>query len=636
MKFTQRVKGLFWGGTGETFIQRLKSGGMGTEAIDFLSANEVSLYLNRAIHKRAEKVGEIKFVLKDVKGNDIENDPLLDLLNNPNELMTGAQFWALFQTYKDLTGSAYIWIEPSKGGSLQRPAALHLLRPDWVKPVIKDAQVEKYIYKKNGGTEIILSPEEVIRDYYPDPLNPFFGVPLIKAGALTIDTEIQLSRYHAKVLRNGGKVEGVFKFTNANEEQIRKAKQSYQENYAGSDKAGIPLFLGGEADYKRVGLTPEELSYISTKKMVLEDICVLTGVPAPLLAAVQDVKYSNFEEAHTAFLRDTVRPLLGSLAMILDLRLFPDNRTLTYVDPTPENIDYIIKKIKSGDESCYMTTNEKRELAGLEPIKGGDTILVPFNRIPQTDNTEKQVTKGFKHPLSNEQFRRKYWKMKNKTRNGLEKAFQTKMVELFKDQEKRLVDYISGVKQFRRKDLLGAAFDKTLEIKITKVAAVEMLREIIMTGGNESIALVGSKYDFVFTSTLDKWIYSRAELFAEEITETTARTLAEQFTESLQLGESRPELVSRIQNTYQGFVETRAKTIARTEVHGAYQKGTLAGYEQAGVEHKIWVAVVDASSRDWHAAIDGEKQPIHQPFSIGLMFPGDGGPEESANCRCSI
>jgi hypothetical protein len=80
-------------------------------ATDFLTALDISLYTNKAITKRSEKVGEIEFALYDKNGKKIENDPVLDLLNKPNDLMTGRQFWALYQKYYDTIGEAYIYIE---------------------------------------------------------------------------------------------------------------------------------------------------------------------------------------------------------------------------------------------------------------------------------------------------------------------------------------------------------------------------------------------------------------------------------------------------------------------------------------------------------------------------------------------
>jgi hypothetical protein len=53
---------------------------------------------------------------------------------------------------------------------------------------------------------------------------------------------------------------------------------------------------------------------------------------------------------------------------------------------------------------------------------------------------------------------------------------------------------------------------------------------------------------------------------------------------------------------------------------------------------KVWVSAVDSKTRDSHAAIDGEQKPLDEPFSNGLMYPGDpaSGADEVINCRCGM
>lgn len=86
----------------------------------------------------------------------------------------------------------------------------------------------------------------------------------------------------------------------------------------------------------------------------------------------------------------------------------------------------------------------------------------------------------------------------------------------------------------------------------------------------------------------------------------------------------------------------RAMRIARTEVHSAagfgQHAGVLAATRDLQVETiKTWLSSRDDRVRDLHAAIDGQSAPINEPFSNGLMYPGDpNGPGyEVINCRCT-
>src|SRR5690606_8595210 len=227
------------------------------------------------------------------------------------------------------------------------------------------------------------------------------------------------SEYHAKVLRNGGRIDGVFTFKTAlNKAQLKELKESYEEEHAGARNAGRPLFLGGDAKYEKLGLSPDELSYLESKGVTLDDICLMTGVPRAILAQTSGETFANADAAIAIFLRETIKPLLTDVTTLLDYRLLPDDLDLTFVDPTPEDVDRKTKQIKTAHEVNAVTINEKREMLGLEPFAdpAADEILIPFSVIPlgqekpQADpqaekpdkgdeKEQKAAQKSFEHPL---------------------------------------------------------------------------------------------------------------------------------------------------------------------------------------------------------------------------------------------
>lgn len=627
---------------------------------DFLNALEISLYTSRAINKRADKVGEIEFVLNDARGNEIKNDPILDLLYKPNKLFSGADFWSLYQKYYDAVGEVYILLESDRQiFEAKRITAMHLLVPTAVTPHFKaDGSAEKFVYRTNSST-VEYKPEQIIYIHNPDPKSPLRGQSLLKAGVNAIQTETQISTYHSRILENGGKVEGVFKFKTGplTENQLAQIKDKYQKEYGEAKKAGLPLFLGGDADYIKTGLTPDELAFLEAKKMTLEDICILTSVPKSLMASTADVKFDNADADRAIFLRETIKPLLKKLTVALDTMLFPDGRNLTFVDPTPENTEEKRKNIETANTINAITTNEKRELLAdlgiiLDPIgKEGDDILVPFSlaplgaepaapaQDPNADANKSVETKEIEHPLRDYDMRRLYWGIQIKRMDAREKKMKNALKEYFDDQEARIVEKLSPTKnRYFRKTQLDELLSIEVEVKIGKKIFIPILTELLKQAGVDAIELAGSKYDFILKDEIKSWLENRADIFLNKINETTFSKLQDEFKASLAAGESREGLISRIQDTYGGIQKSRAGLIARTETHNATQYGTMQGYKQGGLTTKIWVAVLDGATRDSHAAVDGEERPIDRPFSNGLMFPGDPNAtaEEVINCRCVI
>lgn len=624
-------------------------------ATEFLKANEISLYTNKAIEKRAEKVGQIQFVLK--KGDkEITEDPRLDILYRPNKYFTGAEFWALHQKYKDLTGEAYIYmVRDSKLFETGKVKELHLLRPDLVEHVYdqKTGELIKFVYQPNGS-RIEYKPEEIIYSFRPNPLDQRRGVSLIKAGVRTIETDRQISEYQVNVLKNGGKVESVFKFKTAlTRTQLDELKKGYDDEYAGAAKAGKPLFLGGDADYIRMGLNPDELAYLETKNVTLNDICILTGVPKSVLSSVDGVKFDNADASWNIFLRETVKPELQSLAAKLDLTLFGDSQDLdlSFIDPTPEDTDAIINKVKAAHEVNALTINEKREMLGFDPLPEGDVILVPFSSTTldsvlnppepeDQDNDDFEEKSAIQHPLKDPYIRKKYGELYIKRFDRREVAFLKLIRKYFRGQEQRIIEKLKDTRAFKKQGIIDDVFAWEKEIALGVNEFLPFLTKILEESGEDAMKLVGSAQPFRASLTIRAWLDNKVKIFSETINDTTFKTLQGEFTDSLEAGESRQDLVKRIQTTYGNIGESRAKTIARTEIQGASQKGVFEGYKQAGMKIKIWVATLDGHTRDAHAGADGQEVPIDMPFNVGgesLMFPGDpsGSADNVINCRCT-
>lgn len=97
-------------------------------------------------------------------------------------------------------------------------------------------------------------------------------------------------------------------------------------------------------------------------------------------------------------------------------------------------------------------------------------------------------------------------------------------------------------------------------------------------------------------------------------------------------------LADKFNDGYRGY---RALRIARTEMTGVINFGTHFTLEEEGVKHKRWIATIDDATRDSHANLDGEREPIDGQFNVGGYLaetPGDADlpPEERINCRCTL
>lgn len=88
------------------------------------------------------------------------------------------------------------------------------------------------------------------------------------------------------------------------------------------------------------------------------------------------------------------------------------------------------------------------------------------------------------------------------------------------------------------------------------------------------------------------------------------------------------------------ITKRRARMIVRTETVKSTNFTQLAAADNEDFEmEKMWIAIEDNRTRRSHShhGVDGERQDLDQPYSNGLMHPGDpnGSAEEVINCRCT-
>ena len=88
--------------------------------------------------------------------------------------------------------------------------------------------------------------------------------------------------------------------------------------------------------------------------------------------------------------------------------------------------------------------------------------------------------------------------------------------------------------------------------------------------------------------------------------------------------------------------KNNAMRIARTEAHRIQTKASFDAQHKAKSKGadvvKQWDATLDGKTRDSHRKLDGEVRELDEPFSNGLMYPGDpsGSAAEVINCRCAL
>lgn len=119
------------------------------------------------------------------------------------------------------------------------------------------------------------------------------------------------------------------------------------------------------------------------------------------------------------------------------------------------------------------------------------------------------------------------------------------------------------------------------------------------------------------------------------------KKITAQVSRGISSGMSYAQVAKQLES-YTNIGFNNAVRIARTEGHRIQvQSANDACYkakEKGADVVKQWDSTLDGRTRPSHQKVDGEIRELDEPFSNGLMFPGDpnGAAKEVVNCRCAF
>lgn len=319
----------------------------------------------------------------------IKQHKLLELLNKPNPLYAGAEFFENVFAYKLLSGNSYILALKSKVGEIRE---LHFLRPDRVEVVPgKHALPAGYIYKIGEHktfypVDSVTGQSDVLHIKNFHPTDDWYGMSPIEAASYSIDLHNQAMKWNQSLLQNGARPSGALILKSDNvygshsltQEQFERLKSEVKEQFTGQSNAGRPILLEGGLQWQEMSLTPKDMDFIESKNSAARDIALAFGVPPQLLAIKGDNGYNNMQEARLAFWEETILPLLDHAIDSLNNWLLPkfdSNLELSYdhnaISALALRQEKNWRRIQNAD---FMTINEKRASIGLPPLTGCEKI----------------------------------------------------------------------------------------------------------------------------------------------------------------------------------------------------------------------------------------------------------------------
>ncbi|MEK9767830.1 MAG: phage portal protein [Betaproteobacteria bacterium] len=354
----------------------------------------------RCVNEIAQGAASINFKVFQNE-EELEVHPLKNLLNRPNPVQSGVEYFQALYSYLLLSGNSYA-IRTDVAGE---PKELYLLRPDRMRIKAGKTQMpDGYEYVLNGRVveSYEADPEDgnsVVKHFKMfNPLDDFYGCSPLMAASVDIDQHNEVAKHNISLLMNGARPSGAVIFKPLNDRgvpmqltdsQRMQLREDMDNKLKGTVNAGRPLLLEGDFDWKEMGLSPKDMDFLQQRHMASKDIALVFGVPSQLIGVPDSQTYANVQEARLALYEETIIPLARRVENDINEWLAPqfgEEIRVTYdIDSIPamtERRRRVYENVVAAVREGIITRNEARDRLGMEPIDGGDDIYIAANLFP--------------------------------------------------------------------------------------------------------------------------------------------------------------------------------------------------------------------------------------------------------------
>jgi len=331
------------------------------------------------VREIAEAAAGVEWILYERQSggtrSEVEQHPLLDLLDRPNPLQGRFEFMETVLAFLYLAGNAFV---ESVAPENRPPRELYVLRPDRVK-VLPDPVhlVGGYEYSVAGKT-VRFPAGRILHLKLFHPLDDWYGLSPVQVAAAAVDKMNLGDRWNAALLQNMAVPSGALVSRHRlTDEQFRRLREEMRHQLQGVQNAREPLLLEQDLEWKELGLSPKDMDWTEGIKFSALQIAQAYNVP-PELIGLNSATYQNRREARKALYTEVVCPALNRLRDALNQWLAPQFGPGLFLDYDKDGIEALAEDQESlwrrAESSGFLTLNEKRRLLGYADLPGGDVL----------------------------------------------------------------------------------------------------------------------------------------------------------------------------------------------------------------------------------------------------------------------
>jgi len=593
------------------------------------------------------------------------------LIARPSTNMSTFNFYRwTFATY-EVFGEAFWYKVRDSNGRVVELLPMHPSRTAVHRSI--EGEVE-YIFTLGVGTLGILHApaSDVVAFLRYNPETLMRGLSRLEPLRSTLQNEDAARRANASWWTKGARPSMILTHPNQlSQDAMDRIKTSFDARHAGADNMGSAVVLQEGMTAVASQLNAEEMQYIESRKLNMQEACMVFDVPPPVVHILDHATFSNITEQMRSMYRDTMSPRLEDFESVLDFSLRPE-----FFNEGQREARFDMDEVLRGDFEVRVTSatslrqggditgNEARGMIGF-PLSTdsemdklyANSALVPLGTPAQRVSITEAVTPDPAEAGAAASAAGAAGQVATDTGKSVTDSDPYVLLRMLEDKltERAIMGRLSrkSTKAEIRKALvlehqtaLSKFFDEQrTSVKGTKAAGSfdpeawnADLAKILRTLGQASAQAIGQKVAAQLggkysSDDIEQWLEDNSLSTAKQINQATKDEIVKAFEEQ-EDGESSDDVIDGV---FDGEVKARTQQISLTRVAVVAGLAALVAARLSDAKTKTWV-VTSGKPRPSHAEMSGETVLLGENFSNGMNGPGDysGGADEVAGCTCDL
>lgn len=347
-----------------------------------------------------------------------EDNPLNQILQNPNPQESQAEFLEKCYGFLDITGNTYIYKERLNMGANEGkikylttlPSQWIQILPDGKAPTLGVGGYVLYLWGQYG-----IKKEDVIHlkyfnpDYQADGSH-LYGMPPLRAGAKTLARSNSAVDSSTSQFQHGGPAGFLYNESltpdDQNNVQMGKIKKMWNDELEGDKNRGKVFFSAGKLGYIQTGLSPVDLKILESEMYTFRQLCRLFKMPSAVFNDNEHATLSNMDQFYKDAYINGIMPMVIRMRDAYNSFLLPEfgDKGEYFIDADYSNVAVLQQDMKALAEmletAWWINPDEKREAMkygatgdpnmGIVYIKSGYQPIGDLN-IP-VDDINNDVT----------------------------------------------------------------------------------------------------------------------------------------------------------------------------------------------------------------------------------------------------